>query len=157
MQKQIFTVSTQCWVILKKKKDFLGSSLWIHINCSKMKTLALLWFIQFSLLLTHKTAWIQLGGFKVKRKGSHRAACVQYLGGALLIWTKQNLLMNSSTDFEPNFETRNIYWYVPHQNFFIQCKVSRWHCSHFSKKWPKSNFNNTFTIRKPWVTPNFCN
>ena len=76
---------------------------------------------------------------------------------SLLIWTKQNLLTNSSTDFEPNFETRNIYWYVLHQKFFIQCRVTRWRCNHFSKKWPKSNFDNTFTIKKPWVTPNFCN
>ena len=51
--------------------------------------------------------------------------------------------MNSSTDFESIFVNRNIFYYVPNQNFLIQCRVTRWRCNHFSKN----------ALRYP----NFCN
>ena len=33
---------------------------------------------------------------------------------------------------------------------------TRWHCNQFLQKSPKSKLDNTFTLKKPFVTPNFC-
>ena len=56
---------------------------------------------------------------------------------------EKNLRTKSPWDFEPIFDIRYLYWYVPHQNFFFQCRVTRWRCNRFAKKWPKSNLDTT--------------
>ena len=65
--------------------------------------------------------------------------------GSLLIWTKneKHLPTISSWDSKSIFDIRNINWNVTDQNLVIQCFPNRWRCNHFSKKWPKSNFDTT--------------
>ena len=50
----------------------------------------------------------------------------------------------------------NYYWLCPDENFSPHCMVSRWRCDHFSKEWPKSKTDTTFTHKKTSVTPTFC-
>ena len=69
---------------------------------------------------------------------------------------KKNLPTKSPWDFEPIFDIKHIYWHVPCQKFVIQCRVTRWRCNHFVKKWPKWNLDTTLSIKKTCVTPNFC-
>ena len=70
-------------------------------------------------------------------------------------WRKK-LWNNSTWDFELIFHTMDINWLSPRQNFFHSSLVSRWRCDQFSQKCPKSKSDNTFTLKKPFVTPNFC-
>ena len=50
----------------------------------------------------------------------------------------------------------NYYWLCPDENFSPQSTATRWRCDHFSKKWPKSKSDTTFTHKKTSVTPTFC-
>ena len=68
----------------------------------------------------------------------------------------KKLWNNSTWNFELIFHTMDINWLSPRQNFFHSSLVSRWRCDQFSKKCPKSKSDNTFTLKKPFVTPNFC-
>ena len=44
----------------------------------------------------------------------------------------------------------------PRWKFFPESIRTRWRCDHFSKKWSKSKSDATLSIKKPFVTPNFC-
>ena len=63
---------------------------------------------------------------------------------------------NSSLDFEHVLGTMNDYWVGPDKNFCPESTRTRWRCNHFSKKWSKSKSDTTLSIKKPFVTPNFC-
>ena len=76
--------------------------------------------------------------------------------GALLIWNEKKLLNNSSWDFEHVLDTMDDYWVGPDENFCPESTPTRWRCYHFSKKWSKSKFDATLSIKKPFVTPKFC-
>ena len=92
----------------------------------------------------------QLNGFAILFKiGSSN--CV-----SLLILTEKKLWHNSTWDFELIFHTMDINWLSPRQKFFHSSLVSRWHCNQFSQKCPKSKSDNTFTLKKPFFTSNFC-
>jgi len=69
---------------------------------------------------------------------------------------EKNLSTNSSWGFEHVLGTMNYYWLCPHENFSPQSSLSRWRCDHFSKKWPKSKSDTTFTHKKTSVTHIFC-
>ena len=71
-----------------------------------------------------------------------------------LKWKK--LLNNSSWDFEHVLDTMDDYWVGPDENFCPESTPTRWRCNHFSKKWSKSKFDATLSIKKPFVTPKFC-
>ena len=71
-----------------------------------------------------------------------------------LKWKK--LLNNSSWDFEHVLDTMDDYWVGPDENFCPESTPTRWRCYHFSKKWSKSKFDATLSIKKPFVTPKFC-
>ena len=50
----------------------------------------------------------------------------------------------------------NYYWLCS-DNWFVHSTLpTRWRCNQFSKKWPKSKSNTTFTNKKTSVTPTFC-
>ena len=68
----------------------------------------------------------------------------------------KKLSTNSPWDFEYVLETMDDYWVGPDENFFSESTPTRWHCNHFSKKWSKSKSDTTLSIKKPFVTPNFC-
>ena len=59
-------------------------------------------------------------------------------------------------DFEHVLDTMDPYWVCPDENFCSESTRTRWRCNQFSKKWPKSNFDTTLTLKKPLVTPKFC-
>ena len=69
---------------------------------------------------------------------------------------RKKLSTNSSWDFEHVFETMDDYWVGPDENFCPESTRTRWRCNHFSKKWSKSKSDTTLSIKKPFVTPNFC-
>ena len=69
---------------------------------------------------------------------------------------EKNLSTNSSWGFEHVLDTMNYYWLCPDENFSPQSTATRWRCDHFSKKWPKSKSDTTFTHKKTSVTPTFC-
>ena len=71
-----------------------------------------------------------------------------------LKWKK--LSNNSSWDFEHVLDTMDDYWVGPDENFCPESTPTRWRCYHFSKKWSKSKFDATLSIKKPFVTPKFC-
>ena len=71
-----------------------------------------------------------------------------------LKWKK--LLNNSSWDFEHVLDTMNDYWVGPDEFFCPGSTPTRWRCNNFSKKWSKSKFHATLSIKKPFVTPKFC-
>ena len=71
-----------------------------------------------------------------------------------LKWKK--LSNNSSWDFEHVLDTMDDYWVGPDENFCPESTPTRWRCNHFSKKWSKSKFDATLSIKKPFVTPKFC-
>ena len=49
------------------------------------------------------------------------------------------------------------YFWVDHKSkTFCNCLATRWRCNQFFQKSPKSKSDNTFTLKKPFVTPNFC-
>ena len=75
---------------------------------------------------------------------------------SLLIWIKKNLSTNSPWGFEHVLDTMNYYWLCPDERFFPRSLPTRWRCNHFSKKWPKSKSDTTFTNKKTFVTPTFC-
>ena len=70
--------------------------------------------------------------------------------------TGKKLPTNSPWDFEYVFETMDDYWVGPDKNFCPESTRTRWRCNHFSKKWSKSKSDTTLSIKKPFVTPNFC-
>ena len=75
--------------------------------------------------------------------------CTPHLNG-------KKLSTNSSWDFEHVFQTVDNYWVGPDEIFFPESTPTRWRCDHFSKKWSKSKSDTTLSIKKPFVTPNFC-
>ena len=81
------------------------------------------------------------------------------LGSLQLIPTahlnEKNLWTNSSWGFEHVLDTMNYYWRCPDKNFPPQSTATRWRCNHFSKKWPKSKLDTTFTLKKTSVIPTF--
>ena len=74
----------------------------------------------------------------------------------LLIWTGKKLSTKSPWDFEYILETWYNYWVDLDENCCPESTRTRWRCNHFSKKWSKSKFDTTLSIKKPFVTPNFC-
>ena len=50
----------------------------------------------------------------------------------------------------------NYYWLCPDERFFPWSLPTRWRCNHFSRKWPKSKSDTTFTNKKTFVTSTFC-
>ena len=87
--------------------------------------------------------------FKCKMDHSNPHMLTPHLNG-------KKLSTNSSWDFEHVFETMDDYWVGPDENFFPESTPTRWRCDHFSKKWSKSKSDTTLSIKKPFVTPNFC-
>ena len=71
-----------------------------------------------------------------------------------LKWKK--LSNNSSWDFEHVLDTVDDYWVGPDKNLCPESTPNRWCCNHFSKKWSKSKSDFTLSIKKPVVTPKFC-
>ena len=71
-----------------------------------------------------------------------------------LKWKK--LLNNSSWDFEHVLDTMDDYWVGQDENFCPESTPTRWRCCHFPKKWSKSKFDTTLSIKKPFLTPKFC-
>ena len=71
-----------------------------------------------------------------------------------LKWKK--LSNNSSWDFEHVLDTMDDYWVGQDENFCPESTPTRWRCYHFSKKWSKWKFDATLSIKKPFVTPKFC-
>ena len=71
-----------------------------------------------------------------------------------LKWKK--LLNNSSWDFEHVLDTMDDYWVGQDENFCPESTPTRWRCYHFSKKLSKSKFDATLSLKKPFVTPKFC-
>ena len=71
-----------------------------------------------------------------------------------LKWEK--LSNNSSWDFEHVLDTMDDYWVGQDENFCPESTPTRWRCYHFSKKLSKSKFDATLSIKKPFVTPKFC-
>ena len=80
--------------------------------------------------------------------------CHQRISTAHL--NEKNLSTNSSWGFEHVLDTMNYYWLCPDERFFPRSLPTRWRCNHFSKKWPKSKSDTTFTNKKTSVTPTFC-
>ena len=68
----------------------------------------------------------------------------------------KKLSTNSPWDFEYVLETMDDYWVGPDEIFCPESTATRWRCNHFSKKWSKSKSDTTLSIKKPFVTPNFC-
>ena len=62
-----------------------------------------------------------------------------------LKWKK--LLNNSSWDFEHVLDTMDDYWVGPDENFCPESTPTRLRCYHLSKKWWKSKFNATLSIK----------
>ena len=54
------------------------------------------------------------------------------------------------------FDTFEYFWVDHKSKFFCNCLATRWRCDQFFQKSPKSKSDNTFTLKKPFVTPNFC-
>ena len=71
-----------------------------------------------------------------------------------LKWKK--LSNNSSWDFEHVLDTMDDYWVGQDENFCPESTPTRWRCYHFPKKWSKSKFDPTLSMKKPFVTPKFC-
>ena len=69
---------------------------------------------------------------------------------------EKNLSTNSSWGFEHVLDTMNYYWLCPDDWFVHSTLPTRWRCNQFSKKWPKSKSDTTFTNKKTSVTPTFC-
>ena len=69
---------------------------------------------------------------------------------------EKKLSTNSSWDFEYVLEPMDDYWVGPDENVCPESTATRWRCNHFSKKWPKSKSDTTFTNKKTFVTPTFC-
>ena len=68
----------------------------------------------------------------------------------------KKLSTNSPWDFEYVLETLDDYWVDPDENFCPESTRTRWRFNHFSKKWSKSKSDTTLSIKKPFITPNFC-
>ena len=68
----------------------------------------------------------------------------------------KKLLNNSSWHFEHVLDTIDDYWVDQDENFCPESTPTRWRCNHFPKKWSKSKFDATLSIKKPFVTPKFC-
>ena len=68
----------------------------------------------------------------------------------------KKLSTNSPWDFEYVLETIDDYWVGPDKNLCPESTRTRWRCNHFSKKWSNSKSDTTLSIKKPFVTPNFC-
>ena len=58
--------------------------------------------------------------------------------------------------FRTCFRYYELLLIMPRWKFFSSMFLSRWRCNHFSKKWPKSKSDTTFTHKKTSVTPTFC-
>ena len=54
------------------------------------------------------------------------------------------------------FDTIEYFWVDHKSKIFCNCLATRWRCDQFFQKSPKSKSDNTFTLKKPFVTPNFC-
>ena len=54
------------------------------------------------------------------------------------------------------FDTFEYFWVDHKSKFFCNCLATRWRCDQFFQKSPKSKSDNTFTLKKPFVTPKFC-
>ena len=83
-----------------------------------------------------------------------RHSQLEYQDTPHLKWKK--LSNNSSWDFEHVLDTMDDYWVGQDENFCPESTPTRWRCYHFSKKWSKSKFDTTLSIKKPFVTPKFC-
>ena len=70
--------------------------------------------------------------------------------------TGKKLSTNSPWDFKYVLENMDDYWVGPDENFCPESTRTRWRCYHFSKKWSKSRFDTTLSIKKTFVTPKFC-
>ena len=79
---------------------------------------------------------------------------VLYMFTPHLKWKK--LSNNSSWVFEYVLDTMDNYWVGQDENFCPESTPNRWRCYHFSKKWSKSRFDTTLSIKKTFVTPKFC-
>ena len=69
---------------------------------------------------------------------------------------RKKLSNKSSWDFEYYLHTRDTHWYCSDEFCTYSTLPTRWHCNQFLQKYPKSKLDNTFTLKKPFVTPNFC-
>ena len=54
------------------------------------------------------------------------------------------------------FDTFEYFWVDHKSKIFCNCLATWWRCDQFFQKSPKSKSDNTFTLKKPFVTPNFC-
>ena len=54
------------------------------------------------------------------------------------------------------FDTFEYFWVDHKSKNFCNCLATRWRCNQFFQKSPKSKSDNTFTLKKPFVTPTFC-
>ena len=68
---------------------------------------------------------------------------------------KNEVSDNSSWEFECVLDTSDTYscpgGFCTHSTL-----PTRWHCNQFLQKSPKSESDNTFTLKEPFITPNFC-
>ena len=108
------------------------------------------WFLLSLRLFLHLMYLVIWECSQTKASSQGRRFCITpHLNG-------KKLSTNSSWDFEHVFETMDDYWVGPDENFFPESTPTRWRCDHFSKKWSKSKSDTTLSIKKPFVTPNFC-
>ena len=88
--------------------------------------------------------------------------CTLFIRGSIYLYLEvhitphfkwKKLSNNSSWDFEYVLDTVDDYWVGPDKNFCPESTPTRWRCYHFSKKWSKSKFDATLSIRKTFRYP----